>query len=134
MKIISRLLYALVIIAGIVLASMNMQVVTVTYLPELSISPIPEGAAFDFPLALLLLAVLVIGVLIAGLGAFVEHVRLRAGLRKQSKLNARLEQELVAARAALGDAATAAQRVEDTPAAETDSATEQSSSEPAVSS
>ncbi len=101
MKIISRLLYAIVTIAGVVLASMNMQLVKVTYLPALEISPVPEGAYFEFPLALLLLAVLVAGVLIAGLGTLLEHIRLRAGLRKQSKLNARLEQELDSARAAL---------------------------------
>jgi len=107
-RILRTILYTLVVAAGMVLASVNMTPVRFTYLPDLTFLPLPPEASIEAPLALLLLAAVVLGTLIVGTGTFVEHLRLRLAVRRQAKvakgLRADLErvrQELQAGAAAL---------------------------------
>jgi len=108
-KILRTILYTIAIVAGIVLASVNMTLVPFIYLPALRFLPRPEGAQIEAPLALLLLGALVIGTLIAGTGSFVEHVRLRMALRRQNKRNEKLTAEVDKLRAELEAAHTSAE-------------------------
>ncbi|HYC54965.1 MAG TPA: lipopolysaccharide assembly protein LapA domain-containing protein [Candidatus Binatia bacterium] len=127
MRILRTILLLILIVAGIALASVNMTPVKFFYLPPFQFMPRPEGASMDIPLALLLLASLVLGALIAGTGTFVEHARLRFAVRRQAKVNGklrgdveRLTSELEQARSAaearqveLAAAQTRAERAED---------------------
>ncbi|HYB97920.1 MAG TPA: lipopolysaccharide assembly protein LapA domain-containing protein [Candidatus Limnocylindrales bacterium] len=94
MKILRTILLLILIVAGIALASVNMAPVKFFYLPPFQFMPRPEGAAIDIPLALLLLAALVAGALIAGTGTFVEHARLRFAVRRQAKVNGKLRADV----------------------------------------
>ncbi len=107
MKILRTVAYTIALVGGIVLASANMTPVVLVYLPAFRFLPRPEGAQFEAPLALLLLAALVAGTLVAGTGTFVEHLKLRLAVRRQHKRNdkltadlGRLHAELEAARVA----------------------------------
>lgn|GEM_PF-2027424 len=94
MKILRTVAYTVLLVVGIVLASANMTPVPFVYLPAISFLPRPEGAQSEAPLALLLLAALVIGTLVAGTGTFVEHLRLRLAVRRQRKRNDKLAADL----------------------------------------
>lgn len=109
MRILRNLLYIVVVVAGIVLASANMTPVRFVYLPGIAFVTSGESAEADVPLALLLLAFLLVGAVVAGTGTFVEHVRLRFLVRRNAKvvkaLRGDLEKtrnELEQAQAALG--------------------------------
>lgn len=94
MKILRTLAYVFTLVGGIVLTSANMTPVTFVYLPAFGLSPRPEGAQVEVPLALLLLASLVVGSLVAGTGTFVEHLRLRLAVRTQRRRNDKLAADL----------------------------------------
>jgi len=106
-RILRNLLYIVVVVAGIVLASANMTPVRFVYLPGLASMTTAEAAEADVPLALLLLAFLLAGALVAGTGTFVEHVRLRFLVRRNAKVVKGLRSELDKVRAELEQAQAA---------------------------
>lgn len=106
MRILRNLLYTVVVVGGIVLASVNMTPVRFVYLPPFAFLPRPEGAEAEVPLALLILASLLVGTLIAGTGTFVEHVRLRLAVRRQAKVVKGLRADLDKAKKQLEEART----------------------------
>lgn len=107
MRILRNLLYILVVVVGIVLASANMTPVHFIYLPELPFLAAGEAAGLDVPLALLLLAFLLAGAFVAGTGTFVEHVRLRFLVRRNAKVVKGLRADLDKARTALEESEAA---------------------------
>lgn len=106
MRILRNLLYILVIVAGIVLASANMSPVRFVYVPSLPFLTTGEAREVELPLALLLLAFLLAGALVAGTGTFVEHVRLRFLVRRNAKVVKALRTDLDKTRAELDEAKT----------------------------
>ena len=104
MRILRNLLYIFVVVAGIVLASANMTPVRFVYLPGLASLTTGEAAEADVPLALLLLGFLLAGAVVAGTGTFVEHVRLRFLVRRNTKVVKALRSDLVKVRAELEQA------------------------------
>ncbi len=113
MRVIKTILYTFLVVAGIMLASVNMEPVNFIYLPAVPFSPVPEGAALELPLSLAILAAVVLGTLIAGTGSLVEHIRLRAGVRKQTKRNDRLQKEMEGVRGELQQAVRRAEEAEE---------------------
>lgn len=107
MRILRNLLYIVVVVVGIVLASANMTPVRFVYLPGLAFVSDRQPAETEIPLALLLLAFLLAGALVAGTGTFVEHVRLRFLVRRNGKVVKALRGDLDKARAALEQAEAA---------------------------
>lgn len=107
MRILRNLVYILVIVAGIVLASANMTPVRFIYLPGVPFLTTGESAEVEIPLALLLLAFLLAGAFVAGTGTFVEHVRLRFLVRRNEKVVKALRADLEKTRAQLEQAETA---------------------------
>ncbi|MBI5506271.1 MAG: DUF1049 domain-containing protein [Deltaproteobacteria bacterium] len=107
MKILRAIVRVIVIVGGIVLASANTTAVTFVYQPALPFLQRPEGSQ-QVPLALLLLAALVVGSLVTGTGTFVEHVRLRMAVRTQRKRNDKLGADLDKLRAELESVRSAA--------------------------
>jgi len=103
-RILRNLIYILVIVAGIVLASANMTPVHFVYLPGVPLLRTGEPAEIEVPLALLLLAFLLAGAFVAGTGTFVEHVRLRFLVRRNAKVVKGLRTDLEKTRAALEEA------------------------------
>jgi uncharacterized integral membrane protein len=106
-RILRNLLYIFVVVAGIVLASANMTPVHFVYLPGLASMSTGEPAEADVPLALLLLAFLLAGAVVAGTGTFVEHVRLRFLVRRNTKVVKALRGDLEKVRTELEQAQTA---------------------------
>ncbi|HEY2775590.1 MAG TPA: lipopolysaccharide assembly protein LapA domain-containing protein [Candidatus Binatia bacterium] len=100
MRILRNLLYIVIIVAGIILASANMKPVEFLYVPSLPFLKL-QPAETEVPLALLLLAFLLAGALVAGTGTFVEHVRLRFLVRRNAKVVKGLRADLDKTRAAL---------------------------------
>ncbi len=86
MRILRNLLYIVVVVIGIVLASANMTPVRFVYLPSVASFVGGEPAETQVPLALLLLGFLLVGAIVAGTGTFVEHVRLRFLVRRNAKV------------------------------------------------
>jgi uncharacterized integral membrane protein len=105
-RILRNLVYILVIVAGIVLASANMTPVRFVYLPGLPLLQTVQPADIEVPLALLLLAFLLAGAFVAGTGTFVEHVRLRFLVRRNAKVVKALRADLDKTRLALEEART----------------------------
>jgi uncharacterized membrane protein YciS (DUF1049 family) len=102
MKILRNLVYIVVIVGGIVLASANMQPVHFVYIPDLPfLAQEQPAAAADVPLALLLLAFLLAGAVVAGTGTFVEQMRLRFLVRRNAKVVKGLRTDLEKTKAAL---------------------------------
>jgi len=106
-RILRNLLYIIVVVAGIVLASANMTPVRFVYLPGLAMLQTGEPAEAEVPLALLLLAFLLAGAVVAGTGTFVEHVRLRFLVRRNTKVVKALRGDLDKVRAELEQAQAA---------------------------
>jgi hypothetical protein len=106
-RILRNLLYIFVIVAGIVVASANMTPVRFVYIPGVAFLSTGEQAEANVPLALLLLAFLLLGAVVAGTGTFVEHVRLRFLVRRNEKVAKGLRNELDKARAELEQAEAA---------------------------
>jgi uncharacterized integral membrane protein len=104
MRILKNLVYILVIVAGIVLASANMTPVRFVYMPSIPLMSSGETAATEIPLALLLLAFLLAGAFVAGTGTFVEHVRLRFLVRRNAKVVKALRADLDKTRTSLEEA------------------------------
>ncbi len=107
MRILRNLLYIFVIVAGIVLASANMTLVRFVYIPGVAFLSTGEQAEAELPLALLLLAFLLLGAVVAGTGTLVEHVRLRFLVRRNEKVVKALRSELDKARTELEQAEAA---------------------------
>lgn len=107
MRILRNLLYIFVVVVGIVLASANMTPVRFVYLPGIAILNIGQAAEAEVPLALLLLAFLLAGAVVAGTGTFVEHVRLRFLVRRNAKVVKALRSDVDKVRAELEQAQTA---------------------------
>lgn len=107
MRILRNLLYIFVVVVGIVLASANMAPVRFVYLPGLPFVSAGEAAETEVPLALLLLAFLLAGAVVAGTGTFVEHVRLRFLVRRNAKVVKALRGDLDKVRAELEQAQAA---------------------------
>lgn len=107
MRILRNLLYIFVVVAGIVLASANMAPVRFVYLPGLAFVTSGESAETEVPLALLLLAFLLAGAVVAGTGTFVEHVRLRFLVRRNVKVVKALRSDLDKVRVELEQAQAA---------------------------
>jgi len=103
-KVLRNLLYIVVIVAGIVLASANMTPVRFVYLPGVAFLSDRPPAEADVPMALLLLAFLLAGAVVAGTGTFVEHVRLRFLVRRNAKVIKALRADLDKSRTALAEA------------------------------
>lgn len=101
MKLISRIFLLVAFVIGIFIATHNTQSVVFTYIPGGELSPVPQGASLELPLFLLVLGALTLGAFFAGFATAFEHARLRAGLRKQTKLAARAVGE---AKTAVADA------------------------------
>jgi len=100
-RILRNLLYIVVVVGGIVLASANMTPVRFVYLPGLAFVTSAQAAEAEVPLALLLLAFLLAGAVVAGTGTFVEHVRLRFLVRRNAKVVKALRGDLEKVRAEL---------------------------------
>ena len=107
MRVLRNLLYIFVVVAGIVLASANMTPVRFVYLPGMVSLNTGEAAEADVPLALLLLAFLLAGAVVAGTGTFVEHVRLRFLVRRNAKVVKALRSDLDKVRGELEQAQVA---------------------------
>ncbi|MFN2426586.1 MAG: lipopolysaccharide assembly protein LapA domain-containing protein [Candidatus Binatia bacterium] len=107
MRILRNLLYIFVVVVGIVLASANMTPVRFVYLPAMVTFGTGEEAVADVPLALLLLAFLLAGAVVAGTGTFVEHVRLRFLVRRNAKVVKALRSDLDKVRGELEQAEAA---------------------------
>ena len=119
MKIIRTLFLIVLFVLGVLVATQNTQAVRFAYLPDASWSPIPGGAAIELPLFLLVLGCVVLGAALAGVGTFVEQVRLRTAARRQTKLATKMTKErdaavsdLDRAKEQLEDARAAAQQAE----------------------
>jgi uncharacterized membrane protein YciS (DUF1049 family) len=106
-RILRNLLYIFLVVVGIVLASANMTLVRFIYIPGVAFLSTGEQAEVEIPLALLLLAFLLLGALVAGTGTFVEHVRLRFLVRRGEKVVKALRGELDKVRAELEQAEAA---------------------------
>jgi len=106
-RILRNVLYIFVVVAGIVLASANMAPVRFVYLPGRPFLTSGESAEAEVPLALLLLAFLLAGAVVAGTGTFVEHVRLRFLVRRNAKVVKALRGDLDKVRAELEQAQAA---------------------------
>jgi uncharacterized membrane protein YciS (DUF1049 family) len=106
-KILRNLLYLVLIVVGIVLASANMELVRFVYIPGIAFLSTGEQAEIQIPLALLLLGFLLIGAFVAGTGTLVEHVRLRFLVRRNEKVVKALRSDLDKVRADLEQAEAA---------------------------
>jgi hypothetical protein len=93
-KILRTVLIVVVFLAGVLMATANTARVDLVYVPELPFAAAPLARSISLPLYLLVLCVLTIGVLLGGLAAAVEQIRLRTGLRRARKENARVTAEL----------------------------------------
>jgi len=98
MKVVRTILLGLLFIAGVFLASANVQPVELVLLPNLPIDGWPAKHSVAVPLFVLVLGALVVGVLVGGLGALLQHVKLRTGLRRARKENRRQGEELAGVR------------------------------------
>lgn len=107
MKILRSILRILVIVVGVLVSIPNMTPVRFVYLPVLPLVAGGEEAAVQIPLALLLLASLVLGALLVGTGTLVEHVRLRFLVRRHGKLVKGLRADLDKSKASLEQAQAA---------------------------
>lgn len=107
MRILRNLLYIVVVVVGIVLASANMAPVRFVYLPNVAFVTGGRSAEAEVPLALLLLAFLLVGAVVAGTGTFVEHLRLRFLVRRNAKVVKALRGDLEKTRAELEQAEAA---------------------------
>jgi uncharacterized integral membrane protein len=106
-RILRNLVYLAVIVAGIILASANMEPVRFVYIPGVAFLSTGEQAETQIPLALLLLAFLLAGAVVAGTGTFVEHVRLRFLVRRNAKVVKALRSDLDKVRTELEQAEAA---------------------------
>ena len=107
MRILRNLVYLFAIVAGIILASANMTPVRFVYIPGVAFLSTGEQAEMEIPLALLLLAFLLLGAVLAGTGTLVEHVRLRFLVRRNEKVVKALRTENDKVRAELEQAEAA---------------------------
>ena len=104
MRIIRTVVYAILVIAGIWLASANTADVDFVYLPFIPFTQFDAPRSMAVPIAFLVLSAVVLGVIIAGAGSLFENMRLRAGVRRQTKRNDKLERELDSVRGDLEQA------------------------------
>ncbi|MFT4570457.1 MAG: putative integral membrane protein [Hyphomicrobiaceae bacterium] len=93
MKLLSRIILLALFVVGIFIATDNMQIVEFSYIPDGDYSPLPQGAKLELPLFLLVLGSLLVGAFLAGFATAFEHARLRAGLRRQTRLADRARDE-----------------------------------------
>lgn len=103
MKLISRIFLLTLCVVGIFIATENIQVVEFTYVPGGAYSPLPQGAKVEMPLFLLVLAALLAGAFLAAFSTAVEHARLRAGLRRQTRIADKSREEAQSATGQLDD-------------------------------
>jgi uncharacterized integral membrane protein len=103
MKLLSRIILLVLFVVGIFIATHNMQVVEFTYIPGGQYSPLPQGATVELPLFLLVLGALLVGAFLAGFTTAFEHARLRAGLRRQTRIADRAKDEAGIATAEVED-------------------------------
>jgi len=85
MRVLRSIAIALLCIAGVFVASANVHLVELFYLPAANISGWPAERSVSVPLFLLVIVTLVAGVLLGGLAAVLQQVRLRTGLRRARK-------------------------------------------------
>ncbi len=137
MRILRTVAIVVVFLFGVLMATANTARVRLVYVPELPFAASPLARSIDLPLYLLVLLVLAVGVLFGGLAAAIEQIRLRAGLRRSRKENARLtgelrgvKERLELARAELEQERRGSLRHEPTPAPDDDSSFERSLDEP----
>lgn len=94
MKLLRTFLFAILFLVGVFLASANTASIELVYLPRLPFGPYPEGASVHLPIFLVVLAAVLLGVIVTGLGVFAEQLRLRLGMRSQRREAERLAGEL----------------------------------------
>ncbi|MFQ5478223.1 MAG: lipopolysaccharide assembly protein LapA domain-containing protein [Candidatus Binatia bacterium] len=94
MKIVKTMFYTVVFLFAVFIASFNTATVYLVYLPALPFLARPEGAVLQLPLFVVILGSVLLGVIIGGAGAFIEHLRLRATLRAEQKQNGSLLREV----------------------------------------
>jgi len=85
MRILRSIVLALLFIAGVFVASANVQLVELVIVPDTGIASFPAKIAIELPLFLIVIVALGAGVLLGGLAAVLEQVRLRTGLRRARK-------------------------------------------------
>jgi uncharacterized integral membrane protein len=85
MRVLRSISIALLCIAGVFIASANVHTVELFYLPAADIGGWPTARSVSVPLFLVVIVTLVAGVLLGGLAAILEQLRLRTGLRRARK-------------------------------------------------
>jgi uncharacterized integral membrane protein len=93
-RILRTVFVVVVFLLGVLMATANTARVDLVYVPELPFAGAPLARSISLPVYLLALCVLTVGVLLGGLAAAVEQIRLRTGLRRARKENARVAAEL----------------------------------------
>jgi hypothetical protein len=85
MRIIRSILLALLFLVGVVVASANVHLVELVIFPDLGIEALPNKISIELPLFVIVITALGGGVLLGGLAAALEQIRLRHGLRRARK-------------------------------------------------
>jgi putative membrane protein len=110
MGIVRNVVFAILFVAAVYVASANVQLVEIVYLPATGLTAGWEPRSIELPVFLVVLGALVLGALIGGIAALLEQGRLRLALRRATRaerraveevgeLEAKLEKEVAAARA-----------------------------------
>ena len=109
MRVLRSISIVLLCIAGVFIASANVHIVELFYLhPAAEIGSWPTERSVSVPLFLVVIVTLVAGVLLGGLAAILEQVRLRTGLRRARKERDRAVDEQGKAAALLDNASAEA--------------------------
>jgi uncharacterized membrane protein YciS (DUF1049 family) len=102
MKIIRAILVLVLFIAAVLLASANEAAVTIVYLPELPLAGFERARSVLVPLFLVVLVSLGLGGILGGGLALFQQAALKLRVRRLDKDNARLTNDVAAAREKLG--------------------------------
>ncbi len=94
MKLLRNVFMAVLFLAGVFLASANTGLVELVYMPPLPLEGYGEGGRVQVPLFVLVLGSILAGVLLTGLGLFLEQMRLRITSRSLSRENDQLNREV----------------------------------------
>ena len=99
MKTLRAVVVCLLFVAAVFVASANVHVVEIVYLPAIGIESTWAPRALHAPLFVIVLGALLVGALLGGAAALFEQTRLRLGLRQARKAAAKAAEDSEAARA-----------------------------------
>ena len=93
MKLIRSVVLGVLFLLGVFLASANTGLVELVYLPALPFAGMGNGASLRVPVFIVVLAAILVGVVVTGLGVFFEQSRLRWTTRAALKTARRKEED-----------------------------------------